>query len=154
MAKFVKDSGSKELPAISTASLPDIVFMLLFFFIVAGRAKEKDPVVSVSKPRITEAYKISKDSEVDYIFVGVPRNAELGTSYMVQLDDDLNPNASKLRLWKQAKIDERDPGKRDEIITALKIDKESNMRIVTEVKDELREINALKIVYSADLKKK
>lgn len=39
MAKFKKD-GKRETPAISTASLPDIVFMLLFFFMVSTTMRE------------------------------------------------------------------------------------------------------------------
>ena len=41
MAKFKKDGG-RATPAINTSALPDIVFMLLFFFMVATKMRDKE----------------------------------------------------------------------------------------------------------------
>lgn len=66
MSKFIA-KGKKPTPAISTASLPDIIFMLLFFFMVVTVMREDDPKVNVSKPNATETEKLEKKSLVDYI---------------------------------------------------------------------------------------
>ncbi|MCX6195304.1 MAG: biopolymer transporter ExbD [Flavobacteriia bacterium] len=53
MSKFKKE-GSGGAPAMNTASLPDIVFMLLFFFMVATTSKETDPTVEFESPTGTK----------------------------------------------------------------------------------------------------
>ena len=71
MSKF-KKSGNKGMPAISTASLPDIVFMLLFFFMVTTVMRETTLFVSVVTPKATEIKKMEKKSLVSYIYIGSP----------------------------------------------------------------------------------
>ena len=57
MSKF-KKGGGKGMPAISTASLPDIVFMLLFFFMVTTVMRETTLKVTVTPPEATEVKKM------------------------------------------------------------------------------------------------
>ena len=71
MSKF-KKGGGKSMPAISTASLPDIVFMLLFFFMVTTVMRETTLKVEVSPPEATEVKKMEKKSLVSYIYIGSP----------------------------------------------------------------------------------
>ena len=66
MARFRKN-GSKELPEISTASLPDIIFMLLFFFMATTSMKEVTYMVSIRVPEATELTKLEKKSLVKYM---------------------------------------------------------------------------------------
>jgi biopolymer transport protein ExbD len=53
MSRF-KDKGGKSTPPISTASLPDIIFMLLFFFMVTTVMREVDLLVKMTLPEATE----------------------------------------------------------------------------------------------------
>ena len=71
MSKFRK-KGGKELPPISTASLPDIVFMILFFFMVTTTMREVTYMVHITLPSATELSKLEKKSLVSYIYVGEP----------------------------------------------------------------------------------
>ena len=71
MAKFRKEGG-KETPAISTASLPDIVFMLLFFFMVSTTMREVLVMVDNGMPEAKEVTKLEKKSLVSNIFIGKP----------------------------------------------------------------------------------
>jgi len=71
MSKFRK-KGGKELPPISTASLPDIVFMLLFFFMVSTTMREVTYMVQIKLPEATELSKLEKKSLVSYFYVGEP----------------------------------------------------------------------------------
>ena len=71
MNKFRKN-GKKGMPAISTASLPDIVFMLLFFFMVTTVMRETTLFVSIITPKATEIKKLQKKSLVSYIYIGSP----------------------------------------------------------------------------------
>ena len=68
MSKF-KKNGGKEMQAISTASLPDIVFMLLFFFMVTTTMKETDVLLEVRPPSATEIQKMEDKALVNYIYI-------------------------------------------------------------------------------------
>lgn len=148
MSKFSR-KGKKASPAISTASLPDIIFMLLFFFMVVTVMREDDPKVKVSKPNATETEKLEKKNLVDYINVGPPVNARYGTEPKIQLDDAF-AEVSDIPVWIKANRDRRKEAEQPLITTSLKVDRKVKMGIVTDIKQELRETNALKINYSVN----
>jgi len=148
MSKF-KPDAKKETPAVSTASLPDIVFMLLFFFMVTTVMRETELKVKVSEPEATEIEKLENKSLVFYVYIGEPQDPKkYGTASRIQLNDafatkdEVRPAIETFRTTKQeAEI--------PLITTALKVDQETKMGIVTDVKQELRKAQALKISYSA-----
>ncbi len=89
MSKF-KKKKSGGIPAISTASLPDIVFMLLFFFMVSTVMRETTLLVKISLPKATEVKKLERKSLVSYIYVGKPSKryrATAGAESRIQLND-------------------------------------------------------------------
>ena len=87
MSKFKKGKGKEGAP-INTSALPDIVFMLLFFFMVATKMRDKEMKVKTQLPQATEVEKLEKKSRLYYIFVGPPLKPELyGTTPRIQLDD-------------------------------------------------------------------
>lgn len=149
MAKFGrKNKGG--MPAISTASLPDIVFMLLFFFMVTTVMREVSLKVEVKPAAATEVTKLKKKSLVSYIYIGPPIKslvATFGTEPRIQLNDTY----SKVEDLGEFIIAEREA--RDEklvplMTTSLKVDKDTKMGIISDVKQKLRDLNALKINYS------
>ena len=76
MSKFGKKK-KKGAPAMSTASLPDIVFMILFFFMVTTVMREVELKVELTNsdlPQATEIKKLEKKSLVSYIYVGKPKD--------------------------------------------------------------------------------
>jgi len=148
MSKFRKD-GKKPSPAISTASLPDIVFMLLFFFMVTTVMREDDLIVKVAKPNATEVSPLEKKALVDYINIGPPVDARFGTEPRIQLDDSFSP-LSDVGPWIEANRKRRNEAEVPLITTSLKVDKKVRMGIITEVKQELRKVQALKINYSTN----
>jgi biopolymer transport protein ExbD len=89
MAVFNK-KGKKDVPAMSTASLPDIVFMILFFFMVSTSMRQTDRLVTVKVPEATEIAKLERKDLAAYIYVGTPipsRQAQFGTDARIQLND-------------------------------------------------------------------
>ncbi|MEX2596009.1 MAG: biopolymer transporter ExbD [Salibacteraceae bacterium] len=147
MSKFKKDN-SKGTPAVSTASLPDIVFMLLFFFMVTTVMREVDLKIKLDQPEATEISKLEDKSLVDYVYIGEPMNSELyGTVAKIQLDDDF-ATVEDIQDYVVAKRAERPEALQGKITVSLKVDKETKMGIVTDVKQELRKVQALKINYS------
>ncbi|MDG1915732.1 MAG: biopolymer transporter ExbD [Crocinitomix sp.] len=136
------------MPGVNTSALSDIIFMLLFFFMVATTMKEVDLKVDVKKPEATQAVPIENKDDVDFIYIGFPIDANVGTEPRIQLDDHLAPNAQAVADWKLEKV--REGGTVIDIVTSLKVHADVGMRLVSDVKEELRNINAIKINYSAD----
>ncbi len=149
MAKFAR-KGKGGTPAISTASLPDIVFMLLFFFMVTTVMREVSLKVKISPPEATEIKKLEKKSLVSYIYVGPPIKALVdvyGTEPRIQLNDTY-ATVKDLPEYIIAEREARDEKEVPFMTTSLKVDQAANMGIISDIKQELREMNALKINYS------
>jgi len=149
LAKFAR-KGKGGTPAISTASLPDIVFMLLFFFMVTTVMREVTLKVKISPPEATEIKKLEKKSLVSYIYIGPPIKALIdvyGTEPRIQLNDAY-ATIKDLPEYIIAEREARDEKEVPFMTTSLKVDQDAKMGIVSDVKQELREMNALKINYS------
>lgn len=150
MSKFRKKGGN-ELPPISTASLPDIVFMLLFFFMVSTTMREVTLNVKVKLPEATELSKLEKKSLVSYIYVGEPLpqfQKMYGIAPRIQLNDQF-ANVSDIQDYIIAEREARDEAERPMMITSLKVDENTKMGIVSDIKQELRKSAALHINYSS-----
>ncbi|MBW6535629.1 MAG: biopolymer transporter ExbD [Mariniphaga sp.] len=150
MSKFRK-KGDKELPAISTASLPDIVFMLLFFFMVSTTMREVTYMVDIKLPTATELSKLEKKSLVSYIYVGEPKlqyQKTFGMAPRIQLNDQF-ANVADIQDYIIAERESRSEAERNQMITSIKVDENTKMGIVTDIKQELRKSAALHINYSS-----
>ena len=149
MSKFRKDS-KKDTPGISTASLPDIVFMLLFFFMVTTVMRETTIMVQQSLPQATEIQKLEKKSLVRYIYIGSPverMQGTYGTKARIQLNDAF-ATVDDIPQYIASERSARDEKEVPFMTTSIKADQNTKMGIVTDVKQELRKANALKINYS------
>lgn len=148
MSKFKKDGGKKNLPAVSTASLPDIVFMLLFFFMVTTVMREVDLKVKQNNPAASEIQKLENKALVNYIYIGEPMDTKkFGTEPRIQLDDDYG-NVADISAYIVKKRSEVEEGLVPKLTTSLKVDRDVKMGVVTDVKQELRKVSALKINYA------
>lgn len=145
MSKFRKKK--KGMPGISTASLPDIVFMLLFFFMVTTVMRETELKIKIPKlPQADQIQKLERKSLVSYIYVGKSKDPSIGGD-KIQLNDRIS-NISDIKSFI---FSERATHAEDEIpylTTSIKADMEANVGTITDIKQELRDINALKINYS------
>jgi len=150
MSKFRKDD-SKELPEVSTASLPDIVFMLLFFFMSTTTMREVTLNVKIALPQATELSKLEKKSLVSYIYVGTPQpqfQKMFGTEPRIQLNDQF-AEVSDIPDFITSERQAHNEAEVPQMITSLKVDEYTKMGIVTDIKQELRKISALHINYSS-----
>ena len=150
MSKF-KDSGSKETPSLSTTSTSDIVFILLFFFMVTSTMKESSVMVKESLPSISEVKKLENKSLISTIHIGVPLpqyQANFGSATRVQLSDQL-VTVDEILNFIAAERDKMNEIDRSKMTISLKIDENTKMGFVVDVKQALRKANALKISYAA-----
>jgi biopolymer transport protein ExbD len=147
MSKFTKKKSS-EVPAVNTASLPDIVFMLLFFFMVVTVLRDNNLLVKNELPKADQVEKLKKDRSV-YIYAGKPSaryQDKYGTEGKIQIGDKYTDVTNiKFALTElRAKLR---PELQDKVMVALKVDKETNTGLVSDIKQELRELNMLKLIY-------
>ncbi len=150
MAKFKKD-GKREVPAISTASLPDIVFMLLFFFMVSTTMREVTLMVDNAMPEATQTVKLEKKALVSNIYIGKPKDqyqGAYGTEPKIQLNDRF-ATLEELQAFVASEREVRKEEDRNSITNNLKVDRDVTMGIVTDIKQELRKANSLRVNYGS-----
>ncbi|MEP0131608.1 MAG: biopolymer transporter ExbD [Eudoraea sp.] len=149
MAKFNKKKDG-DLPAVSTASLPDIVFMLLFFFMTVTVMKDSSLMVQNTLPNASEVKKLEKKDRVLYIYVGKPTREYqkvFGTEPKIQLNDKF-ANVSEVGDFILQERAKKSQELQNVLTTALKVDKGANMGLISDIKLELRKVNALKVNYT------
>ena len=151
MAIFKRDEGSKSAPTISTASLPDVVYMMLFFFMISSTMREVTVMVENGMPDARTVTKLEKKSLVSNIYIGRPK-AEFvgmyGSEPRIQLNDKfatLNDITSFVIAEQEARSEED----RNSITNNLKVDMDTKMGIVTDWKQDLRRANSLRVSYAA-----
>ena len=150
MAKFSK-AGKRELPPTNTASLPDLVFTILFFFMMVTSMREQTLHVIVRMPQATEIQKLEKKSLVSFVYVGRPSGeyvAKVGSEPRLQLNDkfaEVSEVGAYIGQEKSSMKEEDQPF----MTVSIKADFETNMGLITDLKQALREAYALKISYSA-----
>ena len=140
---FQKKATTKQ--DIPTASLPDIIFMLLIFFMVSTVLRETTVQVRTTLPQAEALTKIDQKRLVSYLYVG-PRKLDgnrLGETG-VQIDDALVEDLTNVRIIMYRKLIEQ-----PRLIVSLKVDQTSEMGIVLDVQQELREAGTLRINYSS-----
>ena len=147
MTKFKKKKGG-EIPAVNTASLPDIVFMLLFFFMVVTVLRDNNLLVQNTLPKADQLEKLKKDRSV-YIYAGKPSSRykdKYGTEGKIQIGDKFTDISNVKFALTEAREALR-PELQDKVMVALKVDEETNTGLVTDIKQQLRDLNMLKIIY-------
>ena len=148
MSMFKKD-GKREVPGVGVSS--DIVFMLLFFFMVTTQMRETEDKVMVKVPSASEAVKLERKDLSSYINVGTPirsLQAQYGTETRIQLNDSFK-TTKDIRDFVAAERESMSEGDRAFMTVCIKADENTRMGIVTDIKQELRRCSALKIMYSA-----
>lgn len=110
--------------------------------------REATLLVKIVPPQASEVQKLEKKSLVDYIYIGPPMRKALGTDSRIQLNDQFATDLKDIREFIELGRSQRDESERQLITTSLKVHKDTKMGIVTDVKQELREVGAFKINYS------
>ncbi|WP_024772276.1 MULTISPECIES: ExbD/TolR family protein [Aquimarina] len=151
MSKF-KNKKNTQLPEISTASLPDIVFMLLFFFMVATVIRNNTLMIENKLPVADQIEKLDNKNLIMNVYAGKPssRYKNIGSEARIQLNDkfaDIRDIKAFVLAERASKTDALLPF----LITSLKIDKNTKMGLVGDIKNELRKVHALKINYATKI---
>lgn len=150
MSKFNK-GAKKEMPALNQGSLSDIVFMLLFFFMVTTQMRETEQKVRITTPEASEVVKLERKDLNSYINIGSPTlqyQSQYGTESRIQLNDSFR-TTEEIRDFVAAERDSKSEADRQFMTVSIRADQDVRMGIITDVKQELRRCSALKIMYAA-----
>jgi len=146
MSKFKKKTQVKQ--EIPTSSMPDVVFMLLFFFMVTTELRETSIEVKQGIPRATQLRKLMRKSLVANLYIGEPTKPALyGKEPKIQADDVFIESKDIIR-WVNEKKSELPENEREQITVALKVDRDAKRGLISDVEIELRKANARKLLYS------
>ncbi|MBW7867810.1 MAG: biopolymer transporter ExbD [Brumimicrobium sp.] len=158
MSKFRKKEGSSA-PGINTSSLPDIVFMLLFFFMVATTTKEVDPLVKIDPAQgsgLSDLTPFKQRSEVDFVYMGEPLSGDDSKFYKgvaVQYDGILHQDGIEyIGQWKLNKFKEKPAemtAPKENVITCFKADETVPMELIFKARGILQDLDFNSIAYGA-----
>lgn len=146
-----RNEGKKEVPGMGTGSSSDIVFMLLFFFMVTTQLRSTENKVQVKIPSASEAVKLERKDLASYINVGTPirsLQAQYGNETRIQLNDSFK-TTKDIRDFVAAERESMSEADRAFMTVCIKADENTRMGIITDIKQELRRCSALKIMYTA-----
>lgn len=147
MSKFGKKK--KPMPAVNTASLPDIVFMLLFFFMVTTVMRETNlQIQNPILPNATEVKKLEHKSLVSTIYVGKAKDAKLGAGDKIQLNDKI-ATAEDVTAFIYNERSQKSEAEHPYMTTSIKADVKSSVGTISDIKLKLRDVNALKLSLSS-----
>jgi biopolymer transport protein ExbD len=150
MGKFNK-TGKRGMPELNTSSLPDLIFTMLFFFMIVTSMREVTLKVEFKVPQGTELEKLEKKSLVSFIYVGKPTmdlRKKMGSDSRIQLNDKFAEVSDVMDYIYQERTNMNEADQ-PYMRVSLKIDQDTRMGIVSDIKQALRKAYALKINYSA-----
>ena len=137
----------RQVPMLNTASLPDLIFTVLFFFMLVTHMRKVTLKVKYRVPQGTELTRLTKKSAVSYVHVGTPLQGAKGQDWVVQLNDKV-VSTTELADYLSAEQWRMSPADREQATVSLKADGNAPMGVVTDVKKALRQAKALRIVYA------
>lgn len=144
-----------DIPALNTASLPDLIFSILFFFMLVVHMRKTTVHVKYQVPMATELSRLYNNSNVQYIYIGLPVNnlgQVKGEKMVVQLNDNLTtiPEIKKYLIQLSAALP---PEQRRQLSVSIKADRHADMGTVMDLKQALREANVLNVNFTAVMSK-
>ena len=142
---FSRDDSERDVPMLNTSSLPDLIFTVLFFFMIVTHMRDVDLKVHYEVPQGTEIQKLTHKASVVQIYVGKIRGKD---DFFIQL----NNNISTLDDIKGFLEEERNRMSSEDqarMTVSIKADRDVPMGIITDIKKALQQDYALRINYSA-----
>jgi biopolymer transport protein ExbD len=138
-----RDRKKREMPGLNTAALPDLIFTVLFFFMIVTHMRSVPMKVKYQVPSGTEITKLVKKSTITYIYIG-----KVGEDTRIQLNDKL-ATVADIEVYVKAERSRMQSEDMKRQVVSIKADRETDMRVITQVKQALRRANAYTINYSA-----
>ena len=138
----------REIPGLNTSSLPDLIFTVLFFFMIVTHMRKVTLKVKYQVPQGTELTRLTKKTAVSYIYIGKPVAGTVQGNTVIQLNDKY-ATTTDIIDYIAAEKSRMSPEDQQQMTVSIKADRNTKMGIISEVKQALRKSKALKISYSA-----
>lgn len=141
----------REVPGLNTASLPDLIFSVLFFFMIVTHMRQETLKVRYQVPQGTQLTRLTKKSTVSHVYIGEPSAdmvSAMGKGTRIQYNDKY-VTPQELARYLAAERERMAPEDRERMTVSLKGDLHTKMSVVKEVKQALRQANVLRVSYSA-----
>ena len=154
MSRF-RQKEKREVPGLNLAAMPDLIFTVLFFFMIVTHMRDVKPMVRFTIPQGTEVEK-ARQSGMVYLFIGKPVNGQgdiVDGESRIQLNDHF-VTLSELGAAIEKERSLMSEENRHNMVVSIRADRETPMGIINDVKQELRKAGALQINYSATGKQK
>ena len=151
MGRF-KRRQSNSVPELNLASMPDLIFTVLFFFMLVTHMRDVDPKVHYDVPQGTELTKEVGKTGLVYIFIGKPVDAQgriVSDETRIQMGDRY-VTVAEIGNEIVKERNEMSEGDRQHLTVTIRADRDTEMGIINDVKQELRKAGALNINYSAE----
>lgn len=132
----------REMPELNTAALPDLIFTILFFFILVTHLRSVDVKLKYQLPEGQKLTKMQERNTIVHVYVDADGNVQIENSLvdMSQIPAVVNGYRNKMG---------QDESGQSALQASFKADKNTKMGIITEVKTQLRKCGSLKVNYSA-----
>lgn len=144
---------SREVPMLNLASLPDLIFTVLFFFMIVTHMRKVALKVKYQVPTGTELTRLTKKSTVSYIYIGKPLDQGEAAITRIQMNDKL-VTVPEVMDYVTAERNRMSPEDAQALTVSIKADSKTDMGTITDVKQALRQVNALRINYSGSFQGK
>ncbi len=151
MSKFRK-SNIPEVPPLNTASLPDLIFTLLFFFMIVTNMKDDAPKVDFKEPHATEYRQLEEKNLNTFIYVGKPKpefRKEMGAGPTIQVENHWM-TVAEISLYFSRKKAYLSPAEQERMTVSIRADKGTKMEIISEIEEALRKAGVLKVNYGVE----
>ena len=134
---------------MNTAALPDLIFTVLFFFMIVTHMRQTDVKVQYAVPQGTELNQLANKATAQYVYIGV-KDKTMGSkdTYFIQLNDKivtLSELCNTLTRQRQMMSDED----AERMVVSIRADRKTPMGVIADVKRALREAGALRVNYAA-----
>lgn len=146
--RFYRHRRKNGVPGLNTASLPDLIFTVLFFFMIVTHMRKAIPKVTYQVPAGTELTRLTKKSAVAYIYIGKVTDAAGKKISRIQLNDKLT-DVEDVMDYVVSERERMSPEDQQKMTVSIRADQQTEMGLITDVKQMLRKSNTLKINYSA-----
>ncbi|MBR4566508.1 MAG: biopolymer transporter ExbD [Prevotella sp.] len=137
-----------EVPGLNTSSLPDLIFTVLFFFMIVTHMRDVDLKVRYQVPQGTELKKQGHKGSIIYIYVGKKISAKEDSEFFIQLNNEIATIADIKEFIDQER-EKMNAEDRQRMTVSIKADRDVPMGIIADIKKELQLSSSLKINYSA-----
>ena len=143
---FGHDNNEREVPQLNMASLPDLIFTVLFFFMIVTHMREVDLKVRYTVPEGTEIKKLEHKASIVDIYVGKPIDGD--GDYRIQLNNQL-ATLDDIKDFVEQERASMNADDQAHMMVSIKADRDVPMGIITDIKQQLQQSFALRISYSA-----